>query len=439
MSKRDQPASQENQTFEEAVISYGCSDGLSTRTSPRLVSHPLLRLLKETGTSHFYADTASIHELEGVVSAGPEVIYAEVDGNTVNQPLVKKIIQQYLQAEDPRIWANGLHGLWKGPGEPKLLPLLYAIVCGRIGNDFLKAFAGGRTWEVSLQLHMGLCKDLETAKRMGRYLRSMVPSALIKVPFTPQAPHCILLARDLELEGIPVNFTSTFSARQAVVAAVLANVTRTNIFMGRLDEGLKAERLGAHVGLEAQRALVRLRRETGVKTQLIIASMRDWQSFIWTAGCDVYTVPCQVIQDLLEQEVIALDAIQNQLETSYEAQLGISGRLADKLGQDQISRLYRVEPEFVEFLVELRGTTEYRKLLDGEHLAKQFEAAGFGDFFYAPNESEWSVIRQGKIPDLEGPLSRKLSLDTLYSLHADGDFEKSQEIMDREILERIQS
>jgi hypothetical protein len=48
------------------------------------------------------------------------------------------------------------------------------------------------------------------------------------------------------------------------------------------------------------------------------------------------------------------------------------------------------------------------------------------------------VIRQGKIPDLEGSLSRRLSLDTLYSLHADGDFEKCQEIMDQEILERIQ-
>jgi transaldolase len=97
-----------------------------------------------------------------------------------------------------------------------------------------------------------------------------------------------------------------------------------------------------------------------------------------------------------------------------------------------------VEPEFVDFLVELQGTTEYQKLHDPERLAMKFEEAGFGDFFYAPNESEWRTIRQGKIPDLEGPLSRKLSLDTLYSLHADADFEKFQEIMDREILERVQ-
>ncbi len=47
----------------------------------------------------------------------------------------------------------------------------------------------------------------------------MVPSALVKVPFAPHAPAMLLVARDLERDGIPVNLTSTFSARQAVAAA----------------------------------------------------------------------------------------------------------------------------------------------------------------------------------------------------------------------------
>ncbi|MDR4494132.1 MAG: hypothetical protein MRJ99_06785 [Nitrospirales bacterium] len=119
----------------------------------------------------------------------------------------------------------------------------------------------------------------------------MVPSALVKVPFAPHAPMCFLIARDLENEGIPVNFTSTFSTRQVIAAALLANVTRTNVFMGRLDQGLKAELLGAHVVLEAQRILIRLRQNPGVKTQLIVASLRDWRSLLHTSGCDAYTVP----------------------------------------------------------------------------------------------------------------------------------------------------
>ena len=119
----------------------------------------------------------------------------------------------------------------------------------------------------------------------------MVPSGVVKVPFTPHAPHCFLIARDLEREGIPVNFTSTFSARQAVAAGLLSNVTLTNIFMGRLNQGMKAALLGEHVDLAAQRALLRLRREAGIKTLLIVASVRDWQTFTRVAGCDVFTAP----------------------------------------------------------------------------------------------------------------------------------------------------
>jgi len=43
------------------------------------------------------------------------------------------------------------------------------------------------------------------------------------------------------------------------------------------------------------------------------------------------------------------------------------------------------------------------------------------------------AMRRGKIPDLEAPITTKPSLDTLYSLLVDADFEKYQEEMDREM------
>lgn len=55
-------------------------------------------------------------------------------------------------------------------------------------------------------------------------------------------------------------------------------------------------------------------------------------------------------------------------------------------------------------------------------------------FFYTPNDDEWLAMRGGKIPDLEAPITTKPSLDTLYSLLADADFEKYQEDMDREMM-----
>lgn len=431
----DPKASRPFDDFDDAVITYGQSSRAEAR--PELVSSPLLAALRKAGTSHVYADTADTEELADLLSAGDKAIIAEIDGNTANQPLVRKVIERYLDRGEPATWAQALRARRPDLSADQLLPLLYAIVCGQVGNDIVQAFASGRSWEVSLQLHMGLARDPAATKQIGRYLRRMVPTAFVKVPFAPHAPECFLVARDLEQEGITVNFTSTFSARQAVAAGLLANVARTNIFMGRLNQGLRAEMLGEHVDLEAQRALTRLRRDTGIKTQLIVASMRDWQSFVRTAGCDVYTAPCGAIHDFLTQTDISPHDLQSQIETSYEDRLGIADDVVRALGRDRITRLYRVEPEFVEFLREFSATREYQSLQDGDRLFRRLDEAGFGDLFFAPSETEWNEIRRGKVPDLDAPITKRLPLDTLYSLMADADFEKYQEEMDREIARRL--
>jgi transaldolase len=350
--------------------------------------------------------------------------------------LVKKVIDAYLDEGDPLGWVEELRSFRKGLPSPDLFPLLYAIVCARIGNNFAGIFASGRAWEVSLQLHMKLMEDPTTAKQMGHDLQKMVPSAFVKVPFTPHLPSCLFVARDLEREGIPVNFTSTFSARQVVMVALLTNITRTNIFMGRLDQGLEADYLGAHVSLEAQRHLLNLRKTVGIKTQLIVASIRQGKSFLETAGCDVYTAPCQAIQEFLDLPDVPQE-IPSQVNTSYEDRLGISPAILAKLTNDRIARLYRVEPELREFLLEYRATKEYAQLQDADALVKRFDQAGFKDLLYAPAPGEWEEIRRSKIPDPDAPITKQLPLDTLYTLMADADFEKHQADMDQAIEERM--
>jgi len=423
-------------TFAEAVTALG--QPKSKPANPHLIPHPLLQTLKDTGTSHVYADTADTEELRGILETTGGAIWAEVDGNTANQPLVKKVIETYLDEEHPSEWVQALRSSQQELEPKNVLPLMYAIVCGRIGNHFSHSFASGRAWEVSVQLHMALMDNPGSAKQVGRDLRSMVPSAFVKVPFTPHKPSCFFVARDLEREGIPVNFTSTFSARQVVVAALLANVTRTNVFMGRLDQGLEAKYVGAHVDLEAQRSLLKLRAQAGVKTQLIVASMRQGTSFLDTAGCDVYTAPCQVIKEFLDQTA-ETEGISSQLETSYEDRLGISEHVLNTIGKDRIARLYRVEPELQEFLLEYRDSNEYATLHDEELLVKRFEEAGFQDVFYAPTKPEWEDIRKHKTPDLDAAITGQIPLDTLYTLMADADFEKHQEEMDRMIKAKLET
>ncbi|HXQ23787.1 MAG TPA: transaldolase family protein [Candidatus Acidoferrales bacterium] len=422
-------------TFDDLVVKLGRPPGAVA--DPTLTSSPLLAAVGRAGTTHIYGDTADATDLAALIRTHDGAIVREVDGNTANQPLVHKVIARYLDGGDPAGWARQLREQQPALTPDALSPLVYAIVCGRIGNDAARAFGAGRNWEVSLQLHMGLSRDAEAAKRVGRYLRHMVPSGVVKVPFTPQYPHCFLVARDLEREGIPVNFTSTFSARQVVVAALLADVTLTNIFMGRINQGMQAALLGEHVDLEAQRVLRKLRRDVGVKTLLIVASVREWQTFVYVAGCDVFTAPLDAIRGLLTQTEVPADAVRSQLDTSYADRLGIADDVLRALGKERIARLYHVEPELIQFLTELRASKDYQSLRDGDQLFKRFDAAGFGDVFYAPSAAEWTELRKNKLPVLGAPLTNRLPLDTLYTLLADADFDKYQEDMDRMIAERI--
>lgn len=403
----------------------------------RLAPSALLSALRRAGTTHLYADTADHEELRRALAVGGGGIVAEVDGNTVNQPLARQVLGRYIAGDRLAACAKALRQHRPDASDPAIVPYIYTMVSGWIGNDVVNAVSGGRAWEVSLQLHMGALSDPKIAKALGRTLRAMVPSCLVKVPFRPHEPQSLLIARDLEAEGVPVNLTSTFSARQVVAAALLADVTRTNIFMGRLNQGFHASRLGDHVDLETQRALRGLRSEAGVKTQLIVASMRDWQTFVRVAGCDVFTAPCEVLREFLSQTDVPPEALRSQLETSYEDDLGIADDVIRTIGRERIARLWRVEPEFLDFLAAYRASEEYRGLGDGERLRRRFEEAGFGDFFHAPDGREWQMLRKGKLPDLAAPIATRLAVDTHMSLLADGDFVIQQEAIDAALLARV--
>ncbi|HYD49606.1 MAG TPA: transaldolase family protein [Terriglobales bacterium] len=415
--------------FEQELVDLSKSNVAPQQ--PQLVSSPLLAAVCAAGTKHIYADSADGKEIGALVAAGDGRIYREIDGSTANQPLIRKVFDRYLSELDIKEWSARLRAADPSLSPQLLTATVYAAICGRAGNDVVHSFAAGRDWGVSLQLHMDLAGDAAAAKRIGRALRQMVPSGVVKVPFSPHHPECFLVARDLEREGIPINFTSTFSARQTVAAALLADVTLTNIFMGRINQGLDATMLGEHVDLCAQRELRRLRQEQGVKTLLIVASVREWQTFAHVAGCDVFTSPVSAIKDFMTQTEIPVGEIRSQLETSYKDQMAIGAKALDTLGVEGIARLYEVEPEFVRFLVETRQRSEYAQLQDGEPLVRWFEQAGFGDFFYAPSDSEWQELSKNKLPQLDSTHAQQLELDTLYTLLADADFIKYQAEMDQ--------
>lgn len=77
------------------VIILGGRLGVPTRPTT-LGRAQLLATLKRAGTRHVYADSADVDEIEGAVTVDDGALAAEVDGNTVNQPLVGKVLDRYL-------------------------------------------------------------------------------------------------------------------------------------------------------------------------------------------------------------------------------------------------------------------------------------------------------------------------------------------------------
>ena len=399
-------------------------------------SSPVLDALRRAGTRHVYGDTADTHELAGLALSPEGIIPDELDGNTANQPLVRRVVDEYAEAEVLRGWdeslrsaaAYGPQGTGRG-ARAELLPWLYGLVCARIGNEFARSFGAGHRWDGSVQIHMALTRDPRAAVRIGELIADAVPGVLVKVPFAPDAPATLLVARELQKRGIAVNLTSTFSARQVAVAALLADTARTNVFLGRIDQGLQGNRLGAHVVLQAQRVLTQLRERDGVRTELIAASLREWETFLHLAGCDAFTAPCEVIHQFLLQATP--DEVRDQRSLEPKGAPAPS-EIAQKVGPERIERLHRVEDEFLEFLRAFRASADWPRLdvEDGDALRARFEQAGFGDFFHDPSDGERKELERSKLPLLDGALIGRIALDTHYTLAANADFAKHQAAID---------
>ena len=433
-----------SKSLDDAVVALGMAGAAAKPAkSVKLVSHPLTKALKEAGTQHIYTDTADRAELDDLLTVEETEtslkVIEEIDGNTTNQVLVARVLDRYLgEGEDADIvdWVKVMQSAAPDLSLSEAIALIYTVINGQLGRNLKTYYGTGKDWEISLELHTNLAPNIEDSKRIGRHLVRMLPGSFVKVACTPHHPHAFLIARDLEREGIPVNFTTTFSARQVAAAAILSNVTRTNIFMGRLNQGLESELLGEQVDLVAQRTLNQLRDELNVKTQLIVASIRSWKTMVYAAGCDVFTVPYPALKDFLNQTEVSADEIRNRVNDDYSGNLGTSQNVLDKIGKTRLESLYTVEPEFIEFLKEVRNGSDFDDL-DGEGLYQKFAGAGYDDMFYSPTEDDWHELKKNKLPDLDSPLTAKLALDTLYSLLAFADFTKFQDEMDERIANRI--
>lgn len=287
---------------------------------------------------------------------------------------------------------------------------------------------------VSVEEHTDLANDLESAVEYAqRYYRICPERFYIKIPFTPAG---LLATRRVRQQGIPVNHTLGFSARENYVIARLAQPTFVNVFLGRLNSFVAGNDLGNgdYIGekatLASQAAIRKLRKEYGIGTRQIGASFRSWDQYVSLAGIDVMTAPPKVASQLLERGTFP--EIASCIDRIYPP--GIKSGLDPK--RVQLDTLWDIDDDLISCVDAIEQ--EDLDAFDPQELIDFFGSHGCSDFLVPWSESEIQTSRdEGKIPKLdnwrEALADGAIGLDSLMNLAGLNSFRADQEAMDNHI------
>lgn len=286
---------------------------------------------------------------------------------------------------------------------------------------------------VSVELHTDLANDVERSVEYGRRYYAICPERfIVKIPLTPAG---YLSARQLSLEGIPINFTLGFSARHNYVAALVSQPAYVNVFLGRIGAFLDDNELGSpenageKASLSTQRELLTLRETGRSETRLIAASMRNASQVADLAGTDVYTMPPKVAVGYLKEPS---ETVSNQVENDPAPSLSDGVSLEDFAG----SSLWEVSDGFKEVVKALLNAS--LDSLSAAAVQDHFASSGFGDFLpHWSEEDIQTVTDDGKIPVFatwqDRLSSGAIGLDALLNVSALYSFATDQKALDDRI------
>jgi transaldolase len=374
--------------------------------------------------SHLWLDTGDI---EGAAHHWCR----EFEALTTNNTLLNREVQKGIYDDLIEGCAASLGGLPDLDREQLVIEI--ALV--------LNAYHGLRLVErfdarVSVELHTDLAHDLERTVWYGRRLFEICPQRfIVKVPLTPQG---FLAARRLASEGVRVNFTLGFSARQNYLAASLAEPAFVNVFLGRLNAFVadnelgEGENVGERATIASQEAVAGLRGEESLATRQIAASMRDGEQVAKLTGVDVMTMPLSVAEAFLSSASLA-DEARPFAEQAYPVELRAEA-------EPLVRALWEVPDAFRAAVRELRETSLAGA--SGDDLRAFFDARGYAGLFPSWSEADIEAIQaDGKIPDYGRWASRleegSVALDALMSASGLHHFAADQRALDERIEEHL--
>lgn len=289
---------------------------------------------------------------------------------------------------------------------------------------------------VSVELHTDLSHDVERSVAFGRRYAALCDKFIVKVPLTPSG---LVAARLLEEEGIQVNFTLGFSARENYLIACVARPHWVNVFLGRLNayasgEGLCDGRwVGERTTMASQAAVKELRERLGVPTRQIAASMRGAEQVETLAGLDVYTMPVAVAQAYLGA---APESVSDCTGEDYRPSWG--EEVAPRV--EGMEDLWEVSSEFRSVCDKLAGIPASD--LAPEEIENALHDGGVGGVFPRLSEKQTAtLIAEGKAPKRDTWLADiaqgKAGLDGLFTLAGLYAFSKDQADLDDRIRRQL--
>ncbi len=401
------------------------SEGLERAASaqPDLPRDAEWAKVRDVGT-RLWLDTGDLDEARRLYTA-------EFEALTTNNTLLNKEVQKGIYDEFVPKAAGALRDADPALSERELLLEIAFILNARHGLRLVEAF-GAR---VSVELHTDLADDVERSVAYGLRYHAVCPERfIVKVPFTAAG---LLAARELGRQGVPVNFTLGFSARQNRLAAILADPNWVNVFMGRLnafvsDNGLgSGKNVGEKATLSTQRELIALREAGRTRSRLIGASMREGAQVAALAGLDVFTMPTKVAAQYREAPA---ETLTSRVLDDPEVPLA-PGVTPEAFGGDT---LWEVTPDFRAAVDALMAAGPDQ--LTPDAVIAHFERTTVRGIFPRFSDDDVAVAaRDGKIPVLdhwkERLQSGEVGLDALMNLSALHSFVADQKALD----DRVQS
>lgn len=398
-------------------------------------SHKILNAFLELG-SQIWMDTGDLE------SALP-LWKSQFTALTTNNTLANQVVQKGNMDSTIKRGYYEIKSAFPNISNEEIIIELGFIVNCKIALRLIENFAV----KVSVELHPKFANNIEDSLNFARRYFDVCPEKfIIKVPLTPAG---YLITRILSSEGIPVNFTLGFSARQNYLAILISNPAYINIFLGRLNQVAIENKLGTgkYIGEKAtistQLILNKLRdKNNTIKSNLIAASIRNAQQVIDLAGVDVLTIPPSVVAEFYKLK-LSSTLIKKQLEKNL--QIG----LEKEDYKSYFSVLWEIPEDFINFCEKLKNDLEqnsnysYPKTpvkspkYDNNYISNFAYKCGIKNLFHNWSTEELSLIsKKGKIPDLN-TWKNIIALDDLMTSSALKSFESDQNDLDKRIQKLI--